>query len=1277
MLDIQTASKRPKILAQILLAFLFFQTAQAQYIRDWLVVGGFPAKPDKASLSFEYFENEADLQAFGGQEMNEKKWILFHSPQNILDLRDPRLKLERTEQSVAYVQAFVYSPVPQTARLFVGSDDEIAIWCNRKKIHHNWVERVHHFGEDQIKLELDLGWNRLLFKIVNIAVAWQLSAQIVPETEVHFQAENPFSPVTEISTPGRISLWQTPEKLTPMITPQNEPVLRAPFVFFNPGTRKLKSAEINLSLERPVLPLEPIQEVAGGELREYWVTLPIVLLDSLILAASPIHFQFAHQSEAYSAIFPKFNSRELVTTVFSPWQLEGWRETRERNLTIYEKTWEVDKFFSGLRMNFQVDFRQQSGNLFIDGRRVLSQFQGYSGNYLLTNDARPFQKFNLRIEILPDSVNSNFNGMPFTATVQPDFPGIDVYLNSGEYAARIFGHTPPQSNNPDKEIYQQFRKNRIQDLSKMMKNLTDSLKTVPTRADSFTLNFVGNAHIDMAWLWRYPETIQVCETTFRDAIENMKKYPEFKFSHGQAHSYWWIENQNPELFKEIQKYVKSGQWEIVGGTWVEPDLNLSDGESQVRQFLYGKHYFKNKFNIDVKTGWMPDTFGHPATLPQILKKCGIESYTFFRPLPNEQFFTWRAPDGSAVLAHRPTRWFGSNQIDSDIWQGLWDEVDQFGYPEVLRFYGTGDHGGGPNRREIETLLALSKNPAYPKVVFGTMQEFYRKMMTDQQTNASDIPKLPEISAEQNFVFRGCWTTQARTKWNNRRAECFLPVAETFATLSTLFENLYPQTTLNETWQNLLFNQFHDILAGSSIGPVYEDAAQSYDLIFEKSNAVLSEALGVIATHINTQFSRSDALPLVVFNSLNWPRSAPLELTIQLLPGMRNIQLLDQDENLIPVQIIEQTADRLRFVFLAQNVPEMGYRTYWLNQIPKVPLPNPEDELFFLENNYLKVEIDEVTGAIKNLVSKTAKTCLIQDKGCELQLQADTPPDMAAWKLGLKGPITVLTRPRKIEVVESGAVRKVVRVEYVFQNSIFVQKYILYNELPRLDVQLTAEWKERNQMVKIAIPINLKQPQATFDIPFGAINRPTDGQEVPAQKWIDLSDDTGGVSLLNDCKYGFDVKGNTLRMSILRGATEPDSLADLGYHTLSYAIFPHRGSWKDAGTELEAYNFNYSLGYLFTQIHKGSLPSSSSFLKIEPQNVIVSALKQAENNKDWILRIFETHGQASEVQITLPQMAHAVYESDMLEWRQENLAPRGYEIKIPIAPYEIKTLRFSF
>lgn len=1264
-------------LSLTLLLFFFSQTTQAQFVRDWLVLGAFEAKTGEASLSYEYLKNEAELQAFGGEEMQGKIWILFHSPAKILDLADPILNLERTEKSVAYAQIFVYSPVPQRARLAVGSDDEIAIWCNRKQIHYNWVERVHNFGDDQIDFELDLGWNRLLFKIVNNAVAWQLSAQLFPETEVHIQAANPFSATVNVKESSRVTRWKSPEKYTPFINSANTPVLRAPFIFFNEGIRSLENISVSLGTHKPILEMEPIAELAGGELMNYPVTLSVNLLDSLVLADVPLKFQFSHQKKSYPVNFPGLPVREIISTVFSSWILEGWDVTRQGNREIYKKNWQVDEFFRGLHLNLQVDFFEKYGSLYINGRRVLDQFYGYSGNYLLTRNARRNQRFNFRVEVPLDSVETGNSRLPFRATVQPDFPGIQVYLTAKEYAKKIFGVTPRYPENAGQEIYQHLRQNSSYGLSRTLGALEDSLKSIPARADSFTLTMLGNAHIDMAWLWRFPETIKTCEETFAAAIGNMKKYPEYKFSHGQAHSYWWIENQNPDLFKEIQKYVKRGQWEIVGGTWVEPDLNLSDGESQIRQYLYGKHYFKEKFRVDVKTGWMPDSFGHPATLPQILKKCGMTSYSFFRPQPDEQLFTWRAPDGSKVLAHRPARWYGSTKVDADLWQGLWQSVEKFGYRDVLRFYGKGDHGGGPNRREIETLLTLSENPAYPKINFGTMETYYNTLIEDQQDSSSQIPELPEISTEQNFVFRGCYTTQARTKWNNRRAECFVPVAESFATVSTLFKNPYPQNLLTETWRNLLFNQFHDILAGSSIGPVYEDAQQAYDRIFENTDNILKESLAVIATNIDTRFKLSDAVPLIVFNSLNWTRSAPLEITIQLLPGMQNIQLYDQKKNVIPVQIIEQNTERLRFIFLAQDVPELGYRTYWLKQVAEPAAPESNQDQLDLENNFLKVEINPATGRIKRLQQKPEKTDFIQGNGCEIQIQSDTPPNMAAWKLGLKGPVTSLRQPDKIEVVERGPVRKVVRVEYSYEKSVFVQKYILYKDLPRLDVQLTINWQERNQMVKVAVPVNLKNPTATFDIPFGAITRPSDGSEVPAQKWIDLSGPNAGVSLLNDCKYGFDVSGSTMRMSVLRGTTSPDSLADLGYHTLSYSIFPHTGTWQEANTELEACNFNYPLGYFFTQIHKGSLPPSSSILKIEPQNVIISALKKAEDNDDWILRIYETHGEACDVQITLPQMAHTVFESDMLEWKKENLAPRGYEIEVPIGAHEIKTLRFAF
>jgi len=1278
----QTMKMRFNLLL-IVLILIFIQPpgfSKNGYIRDWLIIGSFKAQPDENNLAHEYIPDEAKIHAFGGQRHADRLWMLYHANNDVLNFADPLLKFQFREQSVAYAQVFVYSPQSQTAQLRVGSDDGVAIWCNSKRIHFVNHQRTHNFDDDQIAFELQQGWNRLLFKVINGALDWKLSARILAENEVHLQAENPLTIPVNLNTPADLKLWEYNPELTPIIEENNEPYVHFDFYLLNQSTKVIKNVDLAICLHRkPLISLQPVSDILGGELFLCYARIPFAAMsDSLLKNAAAIELLCKH-SDAYKySPFPLFNLSKIIATVFNHWHLTNWSAFSEDNTLIFKKEWQPPLEFTGLELDLHLEVEKYCGTFYLNRKEKTDQFTGYSGAIRLTNEANPRQKYQLKLELQSkDSTLIAAEPLPFQATVKPHFTGIESFLFDRKLATDLFRQPVSIALEVELAIFQALKQQNLRELRKLLADVRTQFKPVSTKADSYTIAMIGNAHIDMAWLWRYPESINVCRETFRNAVENMKKYPDYKFSHGQALSYWWIEEQDPELFKEIKNFVKNEQWEIVGGTWVEPDLNLSDGESQIRQYLYGKHYFKEKFDIDINVGWMPDTFGHPATLPQILHKCGIKTYSFFRPWNSERFFHWRSPDGSQVLAHRPRNWFVLNDVDQDVFQGLWEEVKNFGVHEVARFYGHGDHGGGPNRKHIEKIQELDDLLAFPQVKMTRMDQYYQNIFNLLNDSTRIPPEFPVVEADQNFVFPGCYTSQAKTKWNNRRAENLVPLTEVFASLATFFKFDYPQREFTGIWRDLLFNQFHDILAGSSIGPVYEDADQIYQNLFERTQQILQGALQVLASNVNTLFSDNDALPLVVFNSLNWPRTAPVEMTIHLQPEMNDVQLFDTEGQPTPLQIIEQQEDKLKVVFLAREIPEIGYRTFWLKQLKQKVTVKPLDQSLKLENQFLSVEINRRTGCIDKFRMKDLDLNLFNGPGCEFQLQADEPDNMSAWEIGLKGPILPFNKPSRVEVVEDGAVRKVIRVEYKFNQSLFIQKYILYNELPQLDVQVTINWLERQKMLKIAFPIQIENATATCDIPFGAITRERNGQEIPAQKWIDLSNNEYGVSLLNDCKYGFDIKGTVMRMSALRAPTDPDSTADRGYHGFSYALFPHKGTWSAAKTNLAAYSFNVPPAYIFTQIHRGGLPPSSSFLVIDPDNVVLSAFKKAEDNNDMILRVYEAYGEATSLKITLLKTAHTIYESDMIEWSQEKLAQRGYEIELPISPYEIKTLRIAF
>ncbi|MCI0514959.1 glycosyl hydrolase-related protein [candidate division KSB1 bacterium] len=1260
-------------------------TAQAQYIRDWLVLGSLKAYSGEKSLKHPYLEDEAEIQAFGGEMMAGRRWVLYHSPTDILNFLAPALDFKIKEQSVAYTQVFVASPQAQNAQLLVGSDDEVAIWCNTERVHYQWVQRGHQLDQDRIPVKLKAGWNRLLFKVVNGAVGWELSARIVAPRPVQIQAENPYQIPKNREKIGPLRVPHFEPHLQMLPAEKSTPLVQFKFLLRNEGMRGFKNIAVTIHLNRqPIYRLNSIPQLAGGEILAYRVRVPLPTLDSLMLsrAKAEIHFQSVdgEQWESLEWIDPV----KLLTAIFNPWPVNGWQMHTENHHYVLEKEWVTPDILAGLELTLQIDAGHYRATCSSNGRTLLTNCRGFSGDLSLTKEARRDQVFPLKIVLVPDSSVQISTVKPtITTQIIPALPGISSYFQDQKYAREIFDQElkiPPEF---ELELYQALRARNSRRLRELLESLQSQLAPLANQAKSHALWMFGNAHIDMAWLWPSSETIEVCKQTFQSAVDNLKRYPNFIFSHGQAQSYWWVERQAPELFEEIKKLVKKGQWEIIGGTWVEPDLNLSNGESQVRQYLYGKRYFKEKFGVDVKVGWMPDTFGHPATVPQILKKCGIETYVFFRPGNSQRFFNWRAPDGSEVLAHRPVNWYSSTIIDDQIWKGLWEEEKSFGIQEVARFYGVGDHGGGPTRKDIETINRLAATPVYPNIKMGKMHDYYHQIKAVKTDSLYRGAPFPVVTAEQNFVFPGCYTSQAKTKWNNRRAEALVTIAESFASLGMFFKYEYPQAQLAEVWRRLLFNQFHDILAGSAIASVYVDAQEVYDQAFNQTQLILRQSMENLAANVNTQFSDSDALPFVVFNALNWVRSGPLEVTTQLEMGMNTVQIFDSDGHAVPIQALERRGNMLRVLFLAQDLPEMGYRVFWLKQIsiesesePELETKSPDQE-FELENQALQIVINRKTGAIEKFYAKALERNFFNNAGGEIQIQADSPPSMSAWEIGLKGPVTRLRVPAKIEIVEDGLVRKVIRVEYHYQQSVFVQKYTLYAELPYLEVQVTIDWLEREKMAKLAFPVQISHPIATFEIPFGNISRETNGQEVPAQKWVDLSNPDYGLSLLNDCKYGFDVKGNLLRMSVLRAPTDPDSLADRGYHSFSYSLYPHRGNWQSAQIPRAGYNFNYPLVYVFTDMHKGTYPPRWSFFKIKPDNVILAAFKKAEDNDDWVLRLVETHGKSATVELTLPKMAHTISESDLMEWNATKLAQRVYETNFPINPYEIKTIRISF
>ena len=834
------------------------------------------------------------------------------------------------------------------------------------------------------------------------------------------------------------------------------------------------------------------------------------------------------------------------------------------------------------------------------------------------------------------------------------------------------------------------------------------LKALDPWLKQFTIRAAGNSHIDMAWLWPWTETVEVVRNTFRSALDLMREYPDFKFTMSSARTYVWMEEKYPDLFKEIEQRVREGRWEVIGGMWVEPDLNMPGGESLVRQILVGKNYFHDRFGVDVKIGWNPDSFGYSWQLPQIYKKSGMDYFVTQKLMWAHEFttfpyklFWWESPDGSRILTYFPHDYAAGidpPQLGKDlsVWIPSIYGTDPKQHSEMLHLYGVGDHGGGPTR----TMLDNAERWMKPDVVFPNLRLTTAKSFFDDLGPKLPTMKVPTWRDELYFEYhRGVMTTQAETKRRIRTTEEVLLNAEKFATLATLHGRKYPTEDLERGWKDLLFDDFHDILPGSGIAVNYLDAKRNLEDVQRVGNGIIDGSLSEIAAHIR---SNGPGTPVAVFNSLSWPRNEVVEAEVQLPGAAAVVEVVDAAGKVVPSQVVSNDAVTHRaHLLLKASVPSLGYRTYYVRGTAKPSAASSELKATAdsLENDFVRLKVDPQTGCMTSLFDKRSKSESLAPSetdtggpkqsvcGNLLQTFRDKPKQWDAWNIDadFEKEHWDLDHADEVKLVESGPLRAVLRVKNHFQNSTFVRDITLTAGSPRVDVHMTADWREKHILLKVAVPSSAHNDKATFEIPYGSIERPTTRNtpaekgkfEVPALQWADLSDATHGVSLLNDCKYGNDAKGNVLRLSLLRSPEWPDPHADEGRHEFTYSLYPHGGSWREALTVRQGYELNYRL--LTRQIgkHDGGLKDELSFLGVGQDNVVVTAMKRAEKEDAVILRFYEWAGKESDVKLSLPTGADDASETDLMERSIGKLSVGNGSVSVHTKPYEIKTVQVHF
>ena len=804
--------------------------------------------------------------------------------------------------------------------------------------------------------------------------------------------------------------------------------------------------------------------------------------------------------------------------------------------------------------------------------------------------------------------------------------------------------------------------------------ITEHLYDAMGGHDEIIATCIGHTHIDVAWWWTVAQTREKVVRSFSTVLKMMEEYPNYKFMSSQPVLYHFLKQRYPELFEKIKARVAEGRWEVEGSTWLEPDCNLTGGESLVRQFLYGKRFFKEEFGKDCKILWLPDVFGYSAALPQIMKKCGVDyfmttklSWNQTNKIPNDTFI-WRGLDGSEVLTHMITtvsvgqdpkqRFYTAynGMLHPDAIMGGWERYqDKELNNDILVAYGYGDGGGGPTREMLETSARLEKGICgIPKV----RQETARTYFDELWARVKDNRRLETWEGEFYFEYhRGTYTSMARNKKANRRSEQMLMDLELFGVLT----QDYPRQALDRLWRDtVLLNQFHDILPGTSIAEVYEVTKKEYAALRDEVTKQIGKRLQALA---------GDGDGITVFNTLGFERDDLVQLGT-----LSATALQDTDGTIYPIQ---QTSNGA--IAYLKGIPSKGQKAFALAEADiSSPFVRPDD--LHLQTPFYKIALDE-QGHFTSIYDKLHERELVKTgmKANLFRVYEDKPIYFDNWDIEMyytdkSWPVDDLIC---MQWIADGPVRTTLELKYRFSLSTICQKIHFYANTCRIDFETTVDWKLHQHLLKAEFPMDIHTDEATFDIQFGNVKRKIHTNtswekarfESCGHKWMDLSEGHYGVSLLNDCKYGHSVKDSVIGLTLIKSGVDPNPNADVEVHEFTYSLYPHRETWQQAGTVQEGYKLNFPLYAV-----RGGIPGKKeSFAAVDQSNVVLETIKQAEDGRGTVLRLYECENARTKTVLTIPRQFKEAYCTNLLEQIEEPLPITDGTIPISIKPYEIKTI----
>lgn len=811
------------------------------------------------------------------------------------------------------------------------------------------------------------------------------------------------------------------------------------------------------------------------------------------------------------------------------------------------------------------------------------------------------------------------------------------------------------------------------------KVLYDKVYNNPNYKCMGKLDLIGNSHLDMVYMWAYKEFVRKVGRTHATMLRLMEQYPDFIFSQSQAGMYEEMRVHYPNIFEQVQKRVKEGRWEYIGGMWVEPDCNIISGESFVRQFLHGVRYAEKWFGVTPKTCWLPDVFGNSYCMPQIMKKAGMKYFvTHKMGIWNDtnpwlyNSFWWEGPDGSKVFAAvPPTHFIGSMEADSlkTNWVKYTDK-DTIG--ESMYCYGWGDGGGGVDNEMLEYVKRYKNFPGLPETKACKIEESLENMR-QKAIAAGDkiVTWKDELYLEEH---RGVHTTKAALKKANRYCENLFREAEMYAVIAESYGYEYPTEELALAWRKILTNQFHDSLPGTHITEVFGKLMSIYDEVIETGERVRNEALAVIAEHIG--YDKNLGKPFALFNSLANVATTKVELDYQ------DVDIFDENGNKVATQAYTKPNGDKKLVFVAKDIPAVGYKVYYKMPAAKAPAYD-ESNGKEIENDNFKLVLDDNATLISIYDKKNHREVISKGgKGNDFRLFEDMPGGYDAWD------IVATYVDREFELkdgivkdIVKGDVYTMISIEKDVLKSKIEQNIIIYNDLDRIDFDTHISWHEDQKLLKVFFDVDLQTKNYTRDIAYATMEccsyryNPYDKAkfEVNAHNWIDMSDEDYGVSLLNDCKYGHEVNEHKMILTLLKAPIKPDPKSDRGDHYFTYSLYPHAETWKKAKTLERGLEINHPLVPVDIK-SEGELGADKSFITLASDSMTLEAVKKCEEEDAYIIRMVEKKGKSVDASVKFFAPLTYAAECDLIERNDVPVEFDGDTISFHATPFEIKNYK---